>query len=247
MLSATDRIGDFGLAVVSKQIQKELTSLTSVASSFCSVLIREKSQYRLFAYTAAVKKESASGILGVQLASDTTSQMQWGELRGIKAYVADSDYSDTEELVVFSNEEGHVFRMEDGATFDGSNINASFYTPFVPVADPRVRKTFYKMVLYTDPQGSVTTIFNMKLDFDTLGSIQPTSINLSNSTGTVGFYGAVTARYGITRYGRKLKRVFETQVIGSGFSVSLQFESNSNDPSFSLDAATLEYIINERR
>jgi hypothetical protein len=47
LLSATDRIGDFGLAVVSKSIQKEMTQLISASTFFASVTIKEKSQYRL--------------------------------------------------------------------------------------------------------------------------------------------------------------------------------------------------------
>jgi hypothetical protein len=44
-----------------------------------------------------------------------------------------------------------------------------------------------------------------------------------------------------------LKKQFQTQVVGSGFSVSLQFVSDSQDPPFSLDAATLEYATHDRR
>ncbi len=62
-----------------------------------------------------------------------------------------------------------------------------------------------------------------------------------------GFYGNSGAKYGTTVYGDKLKKQFQTQVVGSGFSVSLQFVSDSQDPPFSLDAATLEYATHDRR
>ena len=137
--------------------------------------------------------------------------------------------------------------MESGNSFDGVNIVASFATPFVHLNDPRIRKTFYKMFLYADPQGSVTTSVNLKFDFDTLNSIQPPTIVFSNATGTVGFYGSSSVKYGTTVYGSKLVKQFETQVIGSGFTVSLQFVSDGQDPPFSLDAATLEYSTHDRR
>ena len=41
--------------------------------------------------------------------------------------------------------------------------------------------------------------------------------------------------------------LFETQIIGSAFVVSLQYTSDSTDPPFSLDAITLEYATNTRR
>jgi hypothetical protein len=148
---------------------------------------------------------------------------------------------------VFAHNDGYVYEMESGNNFDGQNIIASFATPFVYINDPRVRKTFYKMVLYTDPQGGVTTSVNLKLDFDNFGSIQPETINLSNETGVVGFYGNSGAKYGTTIYGTKLKKQFETQLIGSGFSVSIQFVSDGQNAPFSLDAATIEYSTHDRR
>ena len=41
--------------------------------------------------------------------------------------------------------------------------------------------------------------------------------------------------------GESLKSIFEEQTTGSGFTASLQFESESTDAPYSLDAVTLEY------
>lgn len=247
LLSATDRIGDFNLAVVSKPIQKEVTSVIAANDSFTSVVIKNKSQYRLFGYKATITASAATGILGTQLAGEEGSYFGWSELRGIKAYVSDSDYYLKDETVVFANADGYAYAMDSGNSFDGANIVATFSTPFVPVNDPRIRKAFYKLVLYINPKGSVDINAALKLDFDNEGSIQPEVIPFSNTTETVGFYGEPTALYGTARYGSKLRKVFEAQTVGSGFTVSLQFTSNSDDPSFSLDAATLEFASFDRR
>jgi hypothetical protein len=247
LFGLTDRVGDFNLGLVSKPIQKEMTDLISSCSSFASVVIKEKSQYRLLGFNETTKASSAKGILGTQMTSDSTSNIAWAELTGFKAYVADSYYDNKIENVLFANTDGYAYRMESGNSLDGANISASFATPFVFMEDARIRKTMYKLFLYTDPQGSVTVDVNLKFDFDTLGSVQPNPITLSNTTSSVGFYGTSIAKYGTTTYGTKLKKLFETQVIGSGFSVSLQFTSQSTDPPFSLDAATLEYSSHDRR
>jgi hypothetical protein len=247
LLGATDRNNDFNLGVVSKPIQAESTSLIASSSSFSSIVIKQKSQYRILGYNATVTSSSSKGLLGTQMSGDNTSDIAWAETVGIRAYVADSNYHDQTETIVFAHDDGYVYQMESGNSFDGGNIIASFATPYVHLNDPRIRKTFYKMFLYADPQGSVTTSVNLKLDFDTLNSIQPSTITLSNATGVVGFYGTSAAKYGTTYYGTKLVKQFETQVIGSGFTVSLQFISDGQDPPFSLDAATLEYSIHDRR
>jgi hypothetical protein len=247
LLSATDRIGDIDLAVVSKPIQKEVTDVLTANTSFASVVIKKKSQYRLLGYNENISASGATGILGTQLAGEQSSYFGWAELRGIKAYVADSDYRNNIETVLFANADGYVYEMESGNSLDGANIFATFSTPFVPITDPRIRKTFYKLFLYTDPQGSVDVTASLKLDFDDAGVIQPPAIVFSNTTGTVGFYGSPNSIYGVTVYGNKLKRLFQSQLIGSGFTVSLQFVSDSTDPPFSLDAATIEFASFDRR
>ena len=248
LFSATDRVGDFNLGVVSKPIQNEMTSLIASSSSFASCVIKQKSQYRIFGYNATgMSTANAKGVLGTQMVGDNTSTMAWAETLGIKAYVADGDYENQTETLVFAHDDGYIYEMESGNSFDGVNIIASFATPFVSINDPRIRKTFYKLFLYTDPQGGVTTSVNLKLDFDTQGSIQPDTIELSNEAGSVGFYGSSGARYGTTVFGSKLVKQFETQVIGSAFSVSLQFVSEGQNPPFSLDAATLEFATHDRR
>jgi hypothetical protein len=247
LFTLTDRVGDFNLGLVSKPIQTQLTDLIATCSSFSSILIRQKSQYRLLGFSDTVTAASAKGILGTQTASNDTSSISWAELSGIRAYVADSNYVNAAEIVVFSNTDGFVYQMESGNSFNGENITATFSTPFVFMDDPRIRKTMYKLFLYTDPRGSVDVNVSMKFDFDTLGSIQPNAISLTNTTTAVGFYGSAIAKYGTTTYGSKLKKLFETQLIGSGFAVSLQFVSEGIDPPFSLDAATLEYSVHDRR
>ena len=246
LLSATDRIGDFGLAVVSKPIQNEVTSFITANTSFTSVVVREKSQYRLLGYNNNITQENAQGILGTQFAGQGGEGMAWAQTRGIRAYVADSRFYQNAETIVFANNDGYLYQMERGNSFGGENIKGSFATPFMPITDPRVRKTFYKMFLYTDPQGGVTFDTSLKLDFDQKDSIQPNRINFNNQTGQVAFYGqAVYASSAV--YSNKLVTLFETQLIGSGFVVSLQYTTDSTDPPFSLDAITLEYSTNTRR
>lgn len=243
-LSATDRIGDFNLAVASKPIQKELVDLLDVFSSFTSVVIKSKSQYRLFGYSPTITQSSSKGILGTQLDQEG---INWAELAGIKCYAADSDFYQQEELVVFSNADGFVYEMEQGNTFDGNIIVSTFATPFVPLNDPRIRKTFYKLHLYLDPVGTTTITANVKLDLDDKDVVQPDSIQMSNTNESVAFYGATEARFGISIYGGKLKTVYEKQIVGSGFLMSLQFVCDQLTPPVVFDAATIEYALHDRR
>ena len=247
LLSATDRVGDFGLAVASRPIQSEVKALVSGNTSFTSCVIRGKNQYRMFGYAASKTPETSLGVLATQFADQTAQGMAWAELNGILAYVSDSIYSalDATEVTLFANRDGYIYRMESGNSFDGENIPASYFTPHFPVTDPRVRKTFYKLSTYVDPEGAISGTVSPKLDFDQLEVIQPEAITLNNQADSVFFYG--TATYGTSTYGGKLKYVFTSQMIGSGFTISLQYSFESTDPPFSLDAIIIEYLNNDRQ
>ena len=245
LVSGTDRIGDFGLAVVSKTIQNTMTGFISANTSFTSCVIREKSQYRILGFNNNITEENAQGILATQFAPQGGDNMAWAETRGIRANVADSNYNQNTEVVLFSNNDGYLYQMESGNSFDGANIKTTFATPHLPISDPRKRKTFYKLFLYTDPQGSVAFNVSLKLDFDSLGTIQPEPLNILNTQGVVGFFGSGV--FGSTKFGEKLLKLFEAQVVGSGFTVSFQFDSDNTNPPYSIDALTVEYGLNDRK
>jgi len=243
-VAGTERNEDFNLASVTKPVQKEIVALTSGNTSFSSVTIREKSQYRIFGFASTTTAAASKGIIGTQIQSEQGTGLNWAETTGIKAYVADSTYTGKTETVIFANDDGYVYQMESGNSFDGSNITASFSTPYFPITDPRTRKSVYRATIYTDPQGTVNLDFNMKYDLSETGVIEPATISLSNTSSSAGIatFGDPAAVFGTSTYsGESLQSIFDTQTQGSGFTVSLQFESSGTSPPFSLDAAVIEY------
>ena len=243
-VAGTERNEDFNLASVTKPVQKEIVALTSGNTSFSSVTIREKSQYRIFGFASTTTAAASKGIIGTQIQGAQGTGLNWAETTGIKAYVADSTYTGKTETVIFANDDGYVYQMESGNSFDGSNITASFSTPYFPITDPRTRKSVYKATIYTDPQGTVNLDFNMKYDLSETGVIEPATINLSNTSSSAGIatFGDPAAIFGTSTYsGESLQSIFDTQTQGSGCTVSLQFESSGTGPPFSLDAAVIEY------
>lgn len=247
LLSATDRIGDFGLAVASRPIQSEVKAFVSGNTQFSSCVIRGKNQYRLFGFSSSKTRETSEGILGTQFADQTAEGMAWAELRGIMVTAVDSIYSnaDSREVIIFANKDGYVYNMETGNSFDSADILAVYYTPFFSMEDPRLRKTFYKLTTFLDPDASVTGVVTPKLDFDEEGVIQPSGVNIVSTSGGASYYGS--SEYGFGRYGAKLRSTFTSQIIGSGYTVSFQFVFDGVDPPFSLDALAVEYLTNDRQ
>lgn len=333
-LSATNKIGDFNLASASKTIQDDFSAFIQNHQFFSSLVIPSKTQYRIFGYSDSITEANAQGFIGTQVIGQSGVEFHWAKTKGIQARVAAESIDSGKETAVFGNKDGYVYKMEEGNDFDGDNIKADFSTPYIPLTDPRTRKTIYKAILYTDPQGSFSTDFNLKFDLTEAGIIQPDTIQLSNasSSGGISLYGSTSARYAhggllngakssgdstgiavdtlsfgagdelavddqfkfdnnsqvytITAItsavsgsagsatatlsvnpnlvedvannqhfsfvkfagslssvfsGDSLKKVFETQTIGSGFLVSMSFSADSTDPPYSFDAASIEY------
>src|SRR6056300_461865 len=219
LFSATDRAGDFGLGVISKPIQTEILDLVSTSTTFSSCVIREKSQYRIFGYNSSYQPSAAKGISGTQLQDG----IAWNDLRGFKVYSSYSEYDGSTEYIFFGGDDDYVYRMEQGNTFDGVNITATFATPFVPLQDASLRKTLYKATTYVDAEGIFDIQLSVKYDFDQAGSVQPLPISLNNATGASVTYGAGV--FGTATFGTKQRAIYQVPITGSGFTVSLLYET----------------------
>jgi len=167
LLSATDRIGDFALDVASDQIYKDSNTFLASTSSFTSLVLREKAQYRIFAYIASEQPEVGKGLIATKFISQGASGMSWSTTKGIKAFVADSRYSGTTEMVAFSHDNGYVYQLETGSDFDSLDIEAIYESPYMPITDPQTRKSFYKLTLYAEPKGNMELDLNIRYDFST--------------------------------------------------------------------------------
>jgi hypothetical protein len=262
LLSATDRIGDIGLGSVSRNIQSEATELVDRYANFCSIMLRKKSQYRIFGYRAAETISNSPGLIATQFSSQGGEDIGFAETRGIKAYTAYSEYQDAVEYVFFGNETGYVYRLEQGNSFDGEEIPATFFTPYLPIEDPTLRKTFYVIHNFIDPDGSFNASVSLNYDFGDADVIQPDPISLSNTVDLVsgglpvGIYGE--AEYGSGTvddedivgtyvYGDAVRVSLRKQVTGSGFVVSFEYTSLGNTQPFTVDSVAIEFATESRR
>ena len=256
LLSGTDRIGDIGLGAITKNIQSEATDFQRRNTAFTSIVVRKKSQYRILGYKDGDPISEAQGLIGTQFSSQGGEDVAWAETRGIKAYVAYSEYSGQEEVILFANNDGYVYELEQGISFDGAAIESSFFTPYWPVNDPTLRKTVYAVHNYIDPTGSFSAEMGVDYDFNT--QIRQDLITLSNAIddgSLIGLYGESTyatlsggepvGEYFI--YGEAVRVKLRNQVTGSGFVVSIEYVSNETTQPFTVDAVALEFATESRR
>jgi hypothetical protein len=245
-LSSTERIGDFGLDVTSKNIRPTLNKQRATATGFTSYVIREKAQYRLFSYSSTERASVAKGVLATKFIDQGGQGFQWAELKGYKVYVADSVLVDDNEIIYTANEDGYVYRHEVGTNRDTANIDAIFESAYMPINDPQVRKTFYKLDLYLKPEGSFNCSASIKLDRNDANTIQPAAFTITG-TGGGAVYGSTESIFGTSLYSSPGDETYKNNLIGSGRTVALRIEDNSTNASFTLDTAILEFTTEDRQ
>lgn len=246
-LSATERNNDFGLQRASANIQNQITRMINTDCGYASIVIRSKNQYRLFNYLSSVPRAYAEGYIATKFSDQSVDNISWSKTVGLKVYAADSRQLRDTEVILFSSDDGYVYRMESGNSFDGEGIPFLFETPYMPITDPRLRKTIYKHTLYTSVGGNFSVEAGIRFDYNESHIIQPATFTLG-TTGTLGnIYGTAEAVYGTSVYSAILDELYLNNTVGSGFVVAVRYSGEEIIPPFTLDYVVLEYSQNERR
>ena len=248
LLSATDRIDDFALEVASNPISKDMATFMASATNFCSLTIRGKAQYRIFAYNSSDTAVASRGLLATKFSDQGSSDIQWGTLVGLKVAACDSKYTESGEQIIFANEDGYIYRMEFGSSFNGANIASIYESPYMPITDPQLRKTLYRITLYVTPTGVFNLQCGIKYDFDRINGqnvIQPPVFQIASTSGGVALWG--TVKWNEFFYGGIIDKVYSHQLVGSGKTFAVRFDDNSTNPAHTLDAAIFEYLPLDRQ
>ena len=250
LLSATNRIDDFALEIASSPIEKDARIVIDSTDTYTSMVIRGKAQYRLFAYVPSDTPKNHRGLLATKFSDQGASRIEWSTLKGFKVHAVDSKYSESGESIYFANDDGYVYTMESGNSLDGANINAIYESPYMPITDPQIRKTLYKMTLYVSPTGTLSIQCGIKFDFNRINNaavIQPPTFEIAGTSGGTALWGAPGVTWGNFTFGGDLDKVYVTQLVGAGKTFAIRFDDNSTNPSHTLDAAIIEFMPNDRQ
>ena len=243
LLGATDRIGDFALDVASDNIVNDAKDFIAQTDKFCSVLIRNKAQYRIFAYLPTLDKTRSRGLIATKFIAQGGEGVSWSTTRGIKANVADSTYSGSAEVIMFANDDGFCYEMDSGSSFDNEKIEAIYESPYMPITDSQLRKTLYKLTLYAEPTGQMNLDVNFNLDFDSSNNtsvVQPPKITISTAgtaTTTAVVNGAVGSSNNVAVDNNVGTIVVGQIVVGTGISGTVKVTGVTNQQNIILDTA----------
>jgi hypothetical protein len=242
-IQGTARIGDIELQTVSKPIQQILQGLpeTYDLDLMSSVVIKNKSQFRYFFPNETGSASDAFGIIGGLRFANNSVGWEFGELLGIRSFVAYSDTINAVETTVHGDLDGYIFKQESGNSFNGSDVLAVYATPFFYFDSTERRKVFHKLSIYTRPEG--TSEFNLAVyyDWDDPNKYNPNSYSMSTQ-GAILRYFSTGGTYGSTfTFGGSSSPVLEKNIQGSGRSVSFVITSVGQQAPYSIQGWGLTF------
>ena len=240
-IAGTARIGDVELGTISSNVQSIFNDNIANATEFDSVVITDKTQYRIFFTKSSVGQNQTKGIICVLKAQ----KFEFSEIVGIKPSCADSFVSEGNVIVLHgAYQTGYIYRQESGNTFDGTSILGKYRSPDLTFNDPGIRKHMQRVVVNYKPEAAIDADLFVRYDYEDKDSPRPSAYPL-DSTDVVAIYG--TSTYGVPTYGGTSQPLVRQSVEGSGFAVALRVNDGGTTAPYSLKGFQLEYQLGARR
>ena len=244
-IAGTARIDDIELGSISRKIlpvfrDDVFPNLSTI--TFSSMVIREKSQYRLFYFKNGTADLQQKGILGTfKISSQGVPLYEWSQTTGIPARITHSGFDENDNEVHYhATTDGRVYNHDTGTSFDGSNIPCEYKTPDLDYGDSGVRKTLY--YIKTSISAEVAND-NLKVlcryDFDDNNVPQPTELAIGSLASPAVFGTAVFAS---AVFGQTLFPQQKINLTGSGFTNNFRISSNGTGSSYTVSGFYVDYI-----
>ena len=245
-VAATARIGDTALGAITQNVQSIFDKNIKDSTVFDSVVIPDKTQYRIFFSKAGQGDNLSRGIVCVRRAD----KFEFSEIRGIKPSATDTLVVDGDVLVLHGDFSGFIHRQEEGNTFDGTAILARYRSPDLSFGDTGVRKHMQRVILNYKPESAIDADLIVRYDNEASDSARPAPYALDSSQIAAQFGNAVFSTSSSAAqfvFGGPSQPLVRQSVEGSGFTVALRIHDGGETAPYSLKGFQLEYQVGARR
>jgi len=245
-VAATARIGDTALGAITQNVQSIFDKNIKDSTVFDSVVIPDKTQYRIFFSKAGQGDNLSRGIVCVRRAD----KFEFSEIRGIKPSATDTLVVDGDVLVLHGDFSGFIHRQEEGNTFDGTAILARYRSPDLSFGDTGVRKHMQRVILNYKPESAIDADLIVRYDNEASDSARPAPYPLDSSQIAAQFGNAVFSTSSSAAqfvFGGPSQPLVRQSIEGSGFTVALRIHDGGETAPYSLKGFQLEYQVGARR
>ena len=247
-IAGTARIGDVELGTVSKQVQDRINDIGY--DNVTSLVIRNKSQYRLFYPQTSAVESSSKGLMAVIKQNPNTQAMgfEYADIKGLKVACCDSALISNTETTVSGGYDGYIYKQDDGNVWtrasDTYSMEATYRSPDMTMGDPGVRKNMQRVNVNWNPEGEVDASMFVRYNYDDSDTPQPNVFSLQTS-GSGAIFGS--GKYGTAVFGQGDLPITRQGVEGSGFAVALKITDTSTKNPWALRGYELEFTPGGRR
>ena len=247
-IAGTERLSDVELGSLSVKVKPLIEEITANADDyvFSSVVLRNKSQYRLFYSKSTEPIADQKGLIGTfRLNESGQFGFEWSQTKGIEVTAIGASFDDQDEEVVYHGDyDGKIFIHNSGNDFNGSDIEWEYSTPDLGMGDASLRKTLKYMLLSLNPEAAAEVNLQVKYDFNSDRIMQPALQSLDTVTGG-GVYGI--ALYGTSVYGQTATPQVRIPLRGSGTSAAFVFSGTDSNAPFTITGFYIIYVPIDRR
>jgi hypothetical protein len=240
-VAGTARIGDVELGTISTNVQQLFRDNLTNAEAFVSLVIPDKTQYRIFFSKEGQAQTSSLGAICVMKGQ----AFEFSTMKGIRPACADTIVEAGDVIAIHGGFDGFIYRQERSNTFDGALINAKYRSPDLSMGDPGVRKHMQRVNINYAPESTLDADLFVRYDYESSNSVRPAPYPL-DSTNVAGTYGSSV--YGSAVYGGPSQPIVRKAVEGSGFAVALRVEDGATATApYTLKGFQLEFQVGARR
>ena len=229
-LSAADTYGNFAMATSSALVKPLYDRMRGGIRA--AAVFREKNQYRLFSDGGEVLSLTSDGrqLLGVGFSKYPFTA----------ACVAQGELADGAEIVVAGTDDGQVYQLDVGDSFDGVPMDWALQLHFNHLGTPRNHKRFRKAVFDLDAPVAFPMQANLIFNYGGQDHAQHVQ-ELLGISGNYGLWGV--SDWGSFYWGGQYMSEGEIDITGSGRTLSILLYGQGTVPAFELSGLTLQYSV----
>ena len=239
-VAGTARIGDVEIGTISRAVQPEIDKNIKDSDIFESIVIPDKTQYRLFFSNTTDAEIDTEGLICVLKGQN----FEFGKIKGIKPSATDTFVSTGDVKALHGGFDGYIYRQEKGNDFNGTSIEGKYRSPDLTFGDPGIRKYMQRVILNYAPEASISADLFLRYDYESGDAPRPAAYPF-DSTKVSAQYGVAT--YGTGTYGGSTQPLVRQPVEGSGFAVALRVNDDGTTAPYSLKGFGVEYQLGARR
>jgi hypothetical protein len=232
-LNTVQEFGDFHASTLSQDIDPlfigKLDDITA------STIIRSKDQYRVFF-------DDKTSIIALFDSSGRPSFTPI-TLDHIVYTICSLENAQGVEEIYFGSDDGYVYQMDKGESFDGELIQHFIRLPYTNLGIMRRKKRVFKAIV--DIDASIMPALEYVPEFSYGGPAQPAAaaitIDEQQASGG-GYWGDVS--WGSFIWDNQIVGQVEGYIDGSGFNISLSVRGETNyEPAHTLTGVTYHYAV----